>query len=202
MIELVDIQNNLNAPKNQWNKFGKYNYRSCEDILSGLKEHLIKHNCYVTLSDEITIVSDRIYVKSTATIYNGKSSVSVSAFAREPKEQKGMNEAQITGSASSYARKYALNGLFMIDDTKDADSQDSINLEDSQPDAQHQNSNQEIEWLSEENYNITLDCRSIRKIRATIQAYSTPTKKMKKIYKDKLLEKIKQLPELMPNGDV
>ena len=123
MKELVIIQNELIAPKNQRNSFGNYNYRSCEDILVGLKPHLIKHNCFLTVNDEVELIGDRYYIKATATIYNSEgANVSVSAMAREPLTKKGMDEAQLTGATSSYARKYALNGLFAIDDTKDADS--------------------------------------------------------------------------------
>lgn len=118
--ELARIQSELKAPKNQYNSFGKYKYRSCEDILQGFK--VVAGECSLVLQDEIVAVSDRIYVKATATLSNGSESVSSSAFAREPIAKKGMDESQITGTASSYARKYALNGLFAIDDTKDADS--------------------------------------------------------------------------------
>ncbi len=125
---LSKIQVELNAPKNQRNTFGKYNYRSCEDILTGLKPLLDKYEASITLSDDIIVVGERIYVKATARIFfksedkKTQYDESTTAFAREPLTQKGMNEAQITGSASSYARKYALNGLFAIDDNKDADT--------------------------------------------------------------------------------
>tara|TARA_R110002050_G_scaffold5787_3_gene24962 strand:- start:427 stop:1023 length:597 start_codon:yes stop_codon:yes gene_type:complete len=125
MKELVEIQKHLKAPKNQRNNFGKYNYRSCEDILEAVKPLANKLECSVLLSDRIVLVGDRIYVEATATLFkdhDNEVSISVTALAREPLSQKGMNEAQITGSASSYARKYALNGLFAIDDTKDSDT--------------------------------------------------------------------------------
>ncbi len=122
MKELIQIQKDLKAPKDQRNTFGKYNYRSCEDILEAVKPLCHREECILIITDEIIAVLDRVYVKATAHITNGKESALVSAFAREPLEQKGMNSAQITGSASSYARKYALNGLFCIDDTKDADT--------------------------------------------------------------------------------
>ena len=124
--KLTKIQKELKAPKNQYNSFGKYKYRSTEDILEGLKPLL--DGCTITINDEIVEVAGRIYVKATAHLHDAIDldyAISVSAFAREPGEQKGMNQAQITGSASSYARKYALNGLFLIDDTKDADTQDN-----------------------------------------------------------------------------
>lgn len=122
MKELVSIQSKLKAPKNQRNSFGNYNYRNAEDILEALKPLLKESECYLTISDDIIVVDDRFYVKATATITNKEDkSVSVSAFARETLSKKGMDESQITGSTSSYARKYALNGLFCIDDTKDSD---------------------------------------------------------------------------------
>lgn len=120
MKELIEIQKGLKAPKGQRNNFGKYNYRSCEDILEAVKPLL--GNAYLTLSDDIIAVGDRIYVKATATLKVGAASVTVTAMAREALSQKGMSDPQITGSASSYARKYALNGLFAIDDTKDDDA--------------------------------------------------------------------------------
>lgn len=118
------IQQELIAPKNQYNSFGKYNYRSCEDILEGLKPCLKKVKAAVTVSDTIEMVGNRYYVKATATLFDSESNESVSntAYAREDDSKKGMDASQITGSTSSYARKYALNGLFCIDDVKDADS--------------------------------------------------------------------------------
>ena len=121
MNALIKIQSGLKAPKSQRNTFGNYNYRSCEDILEAVKPFLLENECSLTISDEMVLVGNRVYVKATVTLKNEKGSESVSAFAREPEQQKGMNVAQITGSASSYARKYALNGLFAIDDNKDAD---------------------------------------------------------------------------------
>lgn len=118
--KLIDIQDKLKAPKSQLNKFGGYEYRSCEDILNALKPLLVE--CFVILTDDIVQVGDRYYVKATASLSNGKETISTTAYAREEETKKGMDASQITGSASSYARKYALNGLFAIDDTKDADS--------------------------------------------------------------------------------
>jgi len=125
--KLLLIQKELKAPKNLFNKFGGYSYRSCESILESCKELLEKNKVTVVISDEIIAVADRIYVKATATIKDCESNeeISVSAFAREPLSAKGQSEAQITGATSSYARKYALNGLFLIDDNKDADTQDN-----------------------------------------------------------------------------
>ena len=124
--ELVFIQSKLKAPKNQENKFGGYKYRSCEDILEAVKPLLEQVNCSLTVSDDIVQVGDRIYVKATATLKDVATlpetqEITVSAFAREEESKKGMDASQVTGAASSYARKYALNGLFCIDDNKDSD---------------------------------------------------------------------------------
>ena len=124
MKELVKIQAELKAPKNQRNNFGKYNYRSCEDILEGLKPLLQANECYVTLNDDVVEIGGLLMIKATATITNVKgTAISVVAFAGVDPNKKGMDISQTFGSSSSYARKYALNGLFAIDDTKDADTQ-------------------------------------------------------------------------------
>ena len=122
--KLAAVQRELKAPKGQFNNFGKYKYRSCEDILEALKPVLGKHGCAVTLSDEVVQVGERFYIRATASIMDCESGERVfnTAFAREDADKKGMDGSQITGTASSYARKYALNGLFLIDDTKDADT--------------------------------------------------------------------------------
>lgn len=123
MKELLQIQSELKAPKGQYNSFGKYKYRSCEDILEAVKPLCVKYGVILTLSDEIVQVGERYYIKATARLQKeGASDVSVTAYARESLDKKGMDDSQITGTASSYARKYALNGLFCIDDTKDADT--------------------------------------------------------------------------------
>lgn len=118
------VQTQLKAPKSQYNNFGKYAYRNAEDILEALKPLLAEVGLVLTVSDELlsNVNGGENYIKATATITDGTNSISNSALAREALEQKGMNPAQITGSTSSYARKYALNGLFLIDDTKDADA--------------------------------------------------------------------------------
>jgi hypothetical protein len=118
--KLASIQQTLKAPKGQVNTFGKYKYRSCEDILEAVKPLL--GDLVLTISDDIVEVGGRVYVKATVSIYSGSGTLSTTAFARESETKKGMDDSQITGSASSYARKYALNGLFCIDDTKDADA--------------------------------------------------------------------------------
>lgn len=123
MIEkLIKIQQALKAPKNQYNDFGKYAYRSCEDILEAVKPLVAEEGLALTLSDELVQMGDRYYVKATVTLTDGTASIQAHAFAREAMTKKGMDESQVTGTASSYARKYALNGLFCIDDAKDADT--------------------------------------------------------------------------------
>ena len=117
---LSKIQKEMKAPKSQFNAFVKYKYRSCEDILEAVKPFLNGTVLYV--SDEMVLIGERYYIKATATLRNGDEAVSVTAYAREEVEKKGMDSSQITGAASSYARKYALNGLFLIDDTKDSDA--------------------------------------------------------------------------------
>jgi len=124
-MKLVNIQAELKAPKNQVNSFGKYKYRSAEDIIEAVKPILFKYQTALLISDEIVQVADRVYVKAAAMLIdetNEELPVKVYGWAREEEVKKGMDAAQITGSASSYARKYALNGLFAIDDTRDADS--------------------------------------------------------------------------------
>lgn len=122
MAAFMRIQQKLRAPKSQRNSFGGYNYRSCEDILEAVKPLLESEDAILTLGDELVQVGNRYYIKATATIEIGEWAKSVTAYAREAEIKKGMDDSQITGTASSYARKYALNGLFLIDDTKDADT--------------------------------------------------------------------------------
>lgn len=122
MNNLIKIQSELKAPKGQFNSFGKYKYRSCEDILEALKPLLLKHGCTLTINDEIKQIGNVIYCEATATITSGEETLSVKAQAGIDIEKKGMDISQCFGSSSSYARKYALNGLFLIDDTKDADT--------------------------------------------------------------------------------
>ena len=123
MIEkLIKIQSELKAPKNQNNTFGKYKYRSCEDILEAVKPLLSREGLLLTLTDTIEQIGNRFYVKAKVTLTDGTQTVENTAYAREEETKKGMDGPQVTGTSSSYARKYALNGLFCIDDTKDADT--------------------------------------------------------------------------------
>lgn len=126
MENLVKIQNELKVPKGNFNSFGKYKYRSCEDILEAVKPLLLKYNYTLNITDEILSIGSKIFLKATAQLYDGKSIYSSNGYA-ETSEHKGMSAEQTTGTASSYARKYALNGLFLIDETEqDADSQKPI----------------------------------------------------------------------------
>ena len=130
--KLLKIQSEVKAPKSRFNEFSKFNYRSCEDILNAVKPLLEKNKSTLTLADTIEEIGGRIYVKATATLVDLddlSSTVSTTAFAREAEEKKGMDDSQITGSSSSYARKYALAGLFLLDDGNDADSQDNTSIE-------------------------------------------------------------------------
>lgn len=123
MKELIEIQSELKAPKSQFNKFGGYKYRKAEDILEAVKPLLNKKKCTLTITDDIVMVGNRIYVKATATIKNEKGEFeTTTGWAREEETKKGMDGSQITGASSSYARKYALNGLFAIDDNADSDT--------------------------------------------------------------------------------
>lgn len=121
---VLNAQNELKAPKGQFNSFGKYKYRSAEDILEAVKPINLKHELLLTVTDDIVQVGERYYIKASATLksIDSEEYTTVTAFAREPLDKRGMDSAQVTGTASSYARKYALNGLYLIDDTKDADT--------------------------------------------------------------------------------
>ncbi|MDD3416790.1 MAG: ERF family protein [Lachnospiraceae bacterium] len=122
--KLIVVQTLLKAPKNQWNEFSKFHYRNCEDILEALKPLLLNHKLTLTLSDSIVYLGDRFFVKATAKLIDVETeeSIEVEAYAREEASLKGMSSAQVTGATSSYARKYALNGMFCIDDTRDPDN--------------------------------------------------------------------------------
>lgn len=119
---VIAVQSQLKAPKNQWNDFGGYYYRNSEDILEAVKPLLKAEGLLLTITDDIVVLGERFYVKATATLTDGERTLSNQAFAREPVERAKMTDSQVTGAASSYARKYALNGLLAIDDTKDADT--------------------------------------------------------------------------------
>lgn len=120
--KLIQVQAELRAPKSQYNSFGGFSYRSCEDIVEAVKPLLAKQGLLLTIKDEVELIGDRFYIRATATVTDGNTLIASTAYAREERTKKGMDAAQITGSASSYRRKYALNGLFCIDDNKDPDT--------------------------------------------------------------------------------
>lgn len=130
---LIEIQKKLKAPKGQYNSFGKYKYRSCEDILEAVKPLLAAEGVLLVITDQVLEIGNRIYIKASATVSKGNGSNTVTAYAREDDAKKGMDGSQITGTASSYARKYALNGLFLIDDTKDADTNECHTIQANAP---------------------------------------------------------------------
>lgn len=151
--KLLAIQTKLKAPKGQYNSFGKYSYRSAEDILEAVKPLNAEQGVLLTITDEIKEVGGRIYVVATATVSDGTDTLQVSSFAREPENKKGMDESQITGATSSYARKYALNGLYAIDDNKDADTDEHKQQQENAPkkqQAQKQQQQQEQGFTEKE----------------------------------------------------
>jgi len=151
--KLLAIQTKLKAPKGQYNSFGKYSYRSAEDILEAVKPLNAEQGLLLTITDEIKEIGGRVYVVATATVSDGTDELKVSAFAREPENKKGMDESQITGATSSYARKYALNGLYAIDDNKDADTNEHKQQQDNAPkkqQAQKQQQQQEKGFTEKE----------------------------------------------------
>ena len=134
IFKMVEVQNKLKAPKGQYNSFGRFKYRSAEDILEAVKPLLQEYQLFLKLSDEVVLIGDRYYVKACAFLYDADGeSTCVTAYAREDTDKKGMDGSQITGTASSYARKYALNGLFLIDDTKDADTDENKRQQQEEP---------------------------------------------------------------------
>lgn len=147
--KLLNIQTELKAPKGQFNSYGGYKYRSCEDILEAVKPLLKKYNCTLIIFDEIVHVGERYYIKATACLYDeeNKENTANIAYAREDENKKGMDGSQITGTASSYARKYALNGLFLIDDTKDADTDEHAKQTGAEPKEEKKASDKQVELL-------------------------------------------------------
>lgn len=168
--KLLEIQTELKAPKSQYNSFGKYKYRNCEDILEALKPLLAKVKAAVVITDEIVNIAQRFYVKATVRLINVENEevIETSAYAREPENKKGLDESQITGSTSSYARKYALNAMFAIDDTKDSDYAPDSN---SKPDYAPKNK----PLIKEKNNNVSRE--TLIKINKSIDKYATLTNK-------------------------
>ena len=185
--KLAIIQQELIAPKNQYNSFGKYNYRSCEDILEGLKPCLRNVRAAVTVSDEVVQIGERYYIKATATLHDVESNESISntAYAREDEGKKGMDVSQVTGATSSYARKYALNGLFCIDDVKDADTRDNR-----QNEAKEQ---KQAEEQQKEFENSVVSEVKIKALEARCEKEGVDTEKILKLYKVKSLSDLTEL---------
>ncbi len=146
--KVVLVQEELKAPKGQFNTFGNYKYRSCEDIVESVKPILKKYGIMLNLSDELVIIGERYYIKAVAVLTDGTDVVQSVAYAREPQNLKGMNESQITGTASSYARKYALNGLLAIEDTKDADTDEFANQTGQKPNQEPKATPNQINYLT------------------------------------------------------
>ena len=150
--KLLAIQTKLKAPKGQYNSFGKYSYRSAEDILEAVKPLNAEQGVLLTITDEIKEIGGRVYVVATATVSDGTDTLQVSAFAREPENKKGMDDSQITGATSSYARKYALNGLYAIDDNKDADTDEHKQQQDNAPKKQQAQKQQQKQQQQEQGF--------------------------------------------------
>lgn len=150
--KLLSIQTKLKAPKGQYNSFGKYSYRSAEDILEAVKPLNAEQGVLLTITDEIKEIGGRVYVVATATVSDGTDTLQVSAFAREPENKTGMDESQITGATSSYARKYALNGLYAIDDNKDADTDEHKQQQDNAPKKQQAQKQQQKQKQQEKGF--------------------------------------------------
>jgi len=183
MKKLIEIQAELKAPKNQRNNFGKYNYRSCEDILEAVKPLLKKHDCTLFITDEVMEVGGLVFIEARVTIQNKDGDiVCVNAQAGINPDRKGMDIAQSFGSSSSYARKYALNGLFLIDDTKDADAtNDHGKAKKAKPALTDKLMDKAVKWAHENNKSVA-DCKQ----------HYTMTTKIEETLKDKLVA-LKQL---------
>lgn len=188
--KLQMVQNELHVPKNLTNKFGGYNYRNAEGICEAAKPILAKHGLALTISDEIFEICGRIYVKAYATVHDFESNdvIMCKAFAREPEEKKGMDAAQITGTCSSYARKYALNGLFLLDDTKDPDSEEYKTTADAKAKAEVVSSKKKAEPAAER---ITPDQLEVLKAKA--KESGTSSAKIKEIFNIAKVEDMNQV---------
>lgn len=188
--KLNKIQTEVHVPKNQYNSFGKYKFRNCDDILEALKPTLKELGCVVLLSDDVINIDGRYYVQSTATLKDEEGEISTSAFAREEDSKKGFDSSQLTGSTSSYSRKYALNGLLALDDNKDSDETNKPTEKTPQQQTQPK---EEVKWLSEANLKKVLGVKDKEKVQATIDMYSKKPYAMKKEYRTQLEEHLKKL---------
>ena len=187
MQKLTLIQNELKAPKDKFNSFGKYNYRSCESIMEALKPLLLKHQCSLTISDEVRESGGIVFIESTATITHLQESVRVEAQAGIDPNRKGMDIAQCFGSSSSYSRKYALSGLFLIDDSKDADATNDHSdkpTKVSEPIATTPQVSTEKQWLTQSQFDKIIE--RVQKGEKELVAKVMDTYRMKKEYTDTL----------------
>lgn len=200
--KLLAVQCELKVPKNQYNSFGKYRYRSTEDILESLKPILTKYKASLIISDEIVMIGDRYYVKANATFTDVESNDSIqnTAFARESDEKRGMDSAQVTGATSSYARKYALNGLFLIDDTKDPDSDEYQNQQNKGKKAQNKTDeqlNQEMIDNTDKSLipqtNAMISAEQIAKIQSELNRTGVPLKQILDVAKVDTIDKMSQV---------
>lgn len=177
---MIAIQKQLKAPKDLYNKFGQYKYRSAESILEAVKPLLADYGVLMTITDEIVVLGNRFYVKSIVTVKKGDETLTNVGFAREDETKKGMDGSQVTGASSSYARKYALNGLFLIDDTKDADT-DEYHNQTNQPKAKAQPAKEidfETELKAEADAN---NCQSSAELTAVWSKYKTTNPELTKV---------------------
>ena len=165
---LIEVQAELKAPKGLYNSFGNYNYRSTESILESLKPILKEKGLLLTITDELVVLGDRYYIKAEAKLSKGEDSISVTAYAREEETKKGMDSSQITGATSSYARKYALNGLFLIDDNKDADTDEYHRINDSDKTPKIPAKPSDKEWLNKGTENFDKVVNALKAKKATI----------------------------------
>lgn len=165
---LIEVQAELKAPKGLFNSFGNYNYRSTESILEALKPILKEKGLLLTITDELVVLGDRYYIKAEAKLSKGEDSISVTAYAREEETKKGMDSSQITGATSSYARKYALNGLFLIDDNKDADTDEYHRINDSDKTPKIPAKPSDKEWLNKGTENFDKVVTALKSKKATV----------------------------------
>jgi hypothetical protein len=179
--KLKQVVAELNVPKNRYNTFGQYKYRSLEDILEAVKPLLEKHGLLLTINDEIVQVGDRYYVKATSTISDGNDELSVSAYAREPENKKGMDHAQLTGATSSYSRKYSLAGCFLLDDNVDPDTNEAHQMANNAKDAVNDD---DKKWLSEGGDGKKSTTQSeFEKVEAKVKAGEVSPKALRQYYK-------------------
>jgi hypothetical protein len=180
-MKLVEVQSKLKAPKSQFNKFGNYAYRNCEDILEALKPLLNEVKAIINISDDVVLVGERYYIKATVKFICAETGeiIEASAMAREEENKKGMDSSQLTGSTSSYARKYALNGLFAIDDTKDSDTTNTHNKDTSKA----SNNNEVISEAQVKRLFVLAKGKDTDKVKSVVDKYGF--KSSKDITKDK-----------------